>query len=129
MTTDGNGARPYLKVSTSVLTGVAQTVRALDCPLSAVTRLSSGGGALPVITAYCVCPSSVLEKPTTTVTTTSGYKIKKKAKMMLSRPRPKTPSHPENTVSVQGPTHPQLSVWWATQLWGATANAYVVRAS
>ena len=49
MTTDGNGARPYLKVSTSVLTGVAQTVRALDCPLGAVTRLSAGGGALPVI--------------------------------------------------------------------------------
>ena len=56
MTTDSNGARPYLKknfkklkVSTSVLTGVAQTVRALDCPLGAVTRLSAGGGALPVI--------------------------------------------------------------------------------
>ena len=29
---------------------MAQAVRALDCPLGAVTRLSAGGGALPVIT-------------------------------------------------------------------------------
>ena len=28
---------------------MAQTVRALDCPLGDVTRLSAGGGALPVI--------------------------------------------------------------------------------
>ena len=34
-----------------VLPGMAQAVRALDCPLplGAVTRLSAGGGALPVI--------------------------------------------------------------------------------
>ena len=31
------------------LPGVAQAVRALDCPLGDVTRLSAGGGALPVI--------------------------------------------------------------------------------
>ena len=49
MTTDSNGARPYPKVSTLVLPGMAQTVRALDCPLGSVTRLSAGGGALPVI--------------------------------------------------------------------------------
>ena len=49
MTTDSNGARPYPKVSTGVLPGMAQTVRALDCPLGDVTRLSAGGGALPVI--------------------------------------------------------------------------------
>ena len=49
MTTDSNGARPYPKVSTRVLPGMAQTVRALDCPLGDVTRLSAGGGALPVI--------------------------------------------------------------------------------
>ena len=48
MTTDSNGARPYPKVSTWVLPGTAQTVRALDRPLSAVTRLSAGGSALPV---------------------------------------------------------------------------------
>ena len=28
---------------------MAQTVRALDCPLGDATRLSGGGGALPVI--------------------------------------------------------------------------------
>ena len=28
---------------------MAQTVRALDCPLGDVTRLGAGGGALPVI--------------------------------------------------------------------------------
>ena len=33
----------------STLPGMAQTVRALDCPLEDVTRLSAGGGALPVI--------------------------------------------------------------------------------
>ena len=49
MTTDSNGARPYPKVSTWVLPGIAQTVQALDRPLSAVTRLSAGGSALPVI--------------------------------------------------------------------------------
>ena len=32
-----------------VLPGMAQAVRALDCPLGAMTRLSAGGGALPVI--------------------------------------------------------------------------------
>ena len=42
------GARPYPKVSTGVLPGMAQTVRALDCPLGDVTRLGAGGGALPV---------------------------------------------------------------------------------
>ena len=66
MTTDSNGARPYLKVSTSVLTGVAQTVRALDCLLGAVTWLSAGGGALPVIMSI-IGPRET--KPTTTVTT------------------------------------------------------------
>ena len=30
--------------------------------------------------------------------------------MTLSRPRPVTPPYPENTVLVQGPTHPQKSV-------------------
>ena len=38
-----------MQVSTGVLPGMAQTVRALDRPLSAVTRLCAGGGALPVI--------------------------------------------------------------------------------
>ena len=49
MTTVSNGARPYPKVSTLVLPGMAQTVRALDCPLGDVTRLSAGSGALLVI--------------------------------------------------------------------------------
>ena len=50
MTTDSNGARPYPQVSAlQVLPGTAQTVRALDRPLGAVTRLSAGGGALPVV--------------------------------------------------------------------------------
>ena len=30
--------------------------------------------------------------------------------MTLSRPHPRTPPYPENTVLVQGPTHPQISV-------------------
>ena len=33
-----------------------------------------------------------------------------KPKMTLSRPRPMTPPYPENTVLVQGLTHPQQSV-------------------
>ena len=39
----------HVPTSTGVLPGAAQTVRALDCPLGDVTRLSAGGGALPVI--------------------------------------------------------------------------------
>ena len=31
------------------------------------------------------------------------------SKMTLSRPHPRTPPYPENTVLVQGPTHPQIS--------------------
>ena len=50
MTTDSNGARPCPQVSAlQVPPGTAQTVRALDRPLGAVTRLSAGGGALPVV--------------------------------------------------------------------------------
>ena len=48
MTTVSNGARPYPKVSTlGSYPGRASSL--LYCPLGAVTRLSAGGGALPVI--------------------------------------------------------------------------------
>ena len=45
---------------------------------------------------------------------TASLSLVFRSKTTLSRPRPGTPPHPENTVLVQGPTLPQLSVWRAT---------------